>query len=191
MERLKPWLYATLVKDGEVRHLLILFHEGSALTELLQMSGGEESSFLKGSEYESKAQAEAIAQIWIEDEGFKRLPAGEFAFEPLSHAIALAKRMGFSTVYDARFIKKSWPDPNFTGEVALTSWPGLAAKNGGSYLYGLDQMRLHARPSLPMSAKEIAAPEDANEFVSFMLQMKAILDTVGKPAEFILTGDLW
>lgn len=189
MQRVKPWLYATLTKGQDARHLLIFFLNGSAETELIQVNAGVQSSIAIGTEYEMKQQAEAIAQVWMEDEKFTRLADDKFAFEPLDRTIALAIKMGFKSVYDRHFIKKEWPNPNFTGEVPLSSWPGMTAKNGGGYLYALDQMRLHARPTLPESQEPLVAPSDGKEFAAFILKHKAILDTVGPFVEFVLAGD--
>ena len=140
MEREKPWLYMTLVKGRKARHLLILFLNGSAATELVLMEDGVESSLALGTEYEAKAQADAIAQIWIEDEQFTRIGNGKFAWEPLGPTIALAQKLGFVSVYDGRFRTQTWPNPNFTGEVPLSSWPDMTPKNGGQYVYALGNL---------------------------------------------------
>jgi hypothetical protein len=65
----------------------------------------------------------------------------------------------------------------------------MTAKNGGSYTYAVDQMRLYAQPTLPPSLEQLVAPADGKEFAAFLLEQRAILDTVGPFAEFILGGD--
>ena len=172
-----------------MRHLLILFLNGSAATELVQMSDGVESSIATGTEYEMKQRAEAMAQMWIKDEKFTRLASDKFEFESLDRTISLAMKMGFTIVYDQRFKKMEWPNPNFTGAMPLSSWPGMAAQNGGSYEYALDQMTLHARPTLPPSPEPLVAPTGGQEFAAFMLKHMAALKNVGPFADFILGGD--
>ena len=63
MERGRPWLYISLTKGKQARHLLILFHDGSADTELVLMENGVASSLARSTEHETKKQAEAIARI--------------------------------------------------------------------------------------------------------------------------------
>ena len=111
MEHEKPWLYMSLIKDQQARHLLLIFHNGSADTELVLMKDGVASSLAHGTEYETKEQAEAIAQIWIEDERFARVARDKFVWEPLAQTIALARKLGFTGVYDRRSIKTTWPNP--------------------------------------------------------------------------------
>jgi len=187
MDEHKPWHYATLTRADEARHLLIAPFNGPAGTELIQISGGIESSLAMGTEYETKQQADAIAQIWAEDEGFTCLARDKFAFEPLEHVKVLAARMGFTGVYDLRFKRSGFPNPNFMGEVPLSSWPGLTPRNGGRYLYALDQMRLHARPALPVQAGPIVAPTGGAEYIAFILKYKALVDQIGPSTEFLLT----
>src|SRR5713101_1378488 len=162
MTRTKPWHYLTLKNSGknEVRHLLIIFANGSAETQLVQFTNGVESIIATGTEYETKLQADTLAQVWNEDEKFECLPQGTFAFEPLERTVPLAMKLGFTLVYDERFKTKDWPNPNFTGAVPLSKWPGLTAKNGGGYNYALDQMRLYAQPTLPPSSEPLIAPTD-------------------------------
>jgi hypothetical protein len=186
MEHEKPWLYMSLIKDQQARHLLLIFHNGSADTELVLMKDGVASSLAHGTEYETKEQAEAIAQIWIEDERFARVARDKFVWEPLAQTIALARKLGFTGVYDRRSIKTTWPNPNFTGEVPLSSWLGMTPKNGGRYLYALDQMRLHCRPALPAGLGPLVAPTAGQEFAAFMLKYKEKLDTVGTSQVFVL-----
>ena len=191
MTPMRPWLYLTLRNNvkHEVRHLLIIFINGSSETQLIQLTNGVESLLLTGTEYETKLLADTLTQAWIEDEEFEHLPKKGFAFEPLRETVALATRLGYTTVYDSRLKSTTWPKPNFTGEVPLSSWPGLTAKNGGRYLYAVDQMRLHARPSLPPGSEPLIAPTDGKEFAAFLLKHKAVLDAIGPCAEFLLGGD--
>jgi hypothetical protein len=186
----KPQLYATLTNAAEksVRHLLVFFVDGSRETQLIQICDGVESLVLTGTEFETRQKADALIQQWVTQENFIR-PRDGFAFEPLERTISLAKRMGFKIVYDERFKSMTWPNPNLTGAAALSAWPGMTPSNGGGYLYALDQMRLHARPTLPPSQEPLIAPRDGKEFATFILKHKAVLDTVGPYREFILAGD--
>jgi hypothetical protein len=186
----KPRLYATLTNAAEksVRHLLVFFVDGSRETQLIQICDGVESLVLTGTEFETRQKADALIQQWVTQENFIR-PRDGFAFEPLERTISLAKRMGFKIVYDERFKSMTWPNPNLTGAAALSAWPGMTPSNGGGYLYALDQMRLHARPTLPPSQEPLIAPRDGKEFATFILKHKAVLDTVGSYREFILAGD--
>jgi hypothetical protein len=186
----KPQLYATLTNAAEksVRHLLVFFVDGSRETQLVQISDGVESLLLTDTEYETRERANTLIQQWVTQENFTR-PRDGYAFEPLERTVSLAKRMGFKVVYDARFKSMTWPNPNITGAVDLSLWPGMIPKNGGGYLYALDQMRLHARPTLPPSEEPLVAPTEGKEFAAFILKHKAVLDTVGSYREFILAGD--
>jgi hypothetical protein len=186
----KPRLYATLTNAAEksVRHLLVFFVDGSRETQLVQICDGMETLVLTGTEFETREKANALIQQWVTQENFTR-PHDGYAFEPLERTISLARRMGFKVVYDARFKNMTWPNPNLTGAAALSSWPGMAPENGGGYLYALDQMRLHAQPTLPPGGEPLVAPTDGKEFAAFILKHKAVLDTVGPPREFILAGD--
>jgi len=162
----KPRLYATLTNAAEksVRHLLVFFVDGSRETQLIQICDGVESLVLTGTEFETRQKADALIQQWVTQENFIR-PRDGFAFEPLERTISLAKRMGFKIVYDERFKSMTLPNPNLTGAAALSAWPGMTPSNGGGYLYALDQMRLHARPTLPPSQEPLIAPRDGKEFV--------------------------
>lgn len=188
MTREKPRLYATLENAQEVRHLLIFFVNGSSETKLIQIINGVETLVLTGTEFEAKQKADSLAKLWVTEGKFVR-PREGYAYEPLERTIALAKMMGFTIVYDPRFKKVDRPPLNFTGAVSFSSWPGMTAKNGGRYVYALDQMRLYARPTLPSSSEPLIAPSDGKEFAAFMLKHKAILDAVGPFQEFILAGD--
>lgn len=191
MTRTKPWHYLTLQKSDkkEVRHLLIVFVNGSSETQLVQFADGVESTIATGTEYETKLQADTLAQAWSAAEGFERLSQGKFAFELLERTVALAIRLGFSVIYDERFKRTNLPNPNFIGAVSLSKWPGMTAKNGGGYIYALDQMRLYAQPTLPPSLTPLIAPTDGKTFAAFVLKQKAALDAVGPFAEFVLGGD--
>jgi len=188
MTREKPLLYATLANAQETRHLLIFFENGSSETNLIQITNGVETLVFTGTEYEAKQKADALVQLWKTEENFIRSREG-YAYEPLERTIALAKKMGFTIVYDPRFKKVDRPPLNLTGAVSLSSWLGMMAKNGGGYAYALDQMRLYARPTLPPSSEPLIAPSDGREFAAFMLKQKAVLDAVGPFQEFILAGD--
>lgn len=186
----RPRLVASLInrEKKSARHLLILFINGSRETQLFQIYDGVETLVLNGTEYETTQRAEALVHSWTTEEGYVR-PRDGYAFEPLGRTIALAERMGFTIIFDARFKKTNWPNPNFTGAVELSSWPGMSPNNGGGYEYALDQMRLYAQPTLPPTSAPLVAPTDGKEFAAFLLKHKAVLDTVGPFREFVLGGD--
>lgn len=183
----KPTLHATLRNGDEVRHLLIYPVDGARETKLVQLSDSVETLIATGPQYEMRQRADALAQLWITSDGFKSQDGP--VFESLERTVALATRMGFTIVWDSRFTKLDRPPLNPTGAVPLATWPGMTPKNGGAYLYALDQMRLLARPTLPRGHKLGVAPSDPKEFVAFMKKATELLDTVGPSVEFLLGGD--
>jgi hypothetical protein len=187
----KPILHATLTKPAgnEVRHLLIYLVDGARETRLDQLSAGSETAIATGTQYEMEQKADALAQLWITNEGFKRQPQDEFVFEPLERTVALAMKMGFTIVFDPSYTKMDRPHFNLTGAVPLSTWRGMTPKNGGGYAYALDQMRLHARPTLPPNHELNVGPSDPKEFPAYLVKVSAFLKTVGPFAEFTLAGD--
>ena len=89
-------------------------------------------------------------------------------------------------VYDERF--KDLRQGNLTGAVPLAKWPGMAPKNGGGYVYALDDMRLYAQPTLPTGSELLVAPSDGKDFAAYFLKVKAAQDEVGPFKEFHLDG---
>ena len=131
-------------------------------------------------------KADALARLWITDEGFRR-PKEKFAWEPLERTVALAVKMGFTIVYDPSYAKVDPPrSSNLTGEVPLSTWPGMTAKNGGGYLYGLDQTTLHARPTLPPNHELNVVPSDSKEVPAYLIKLNAFLKSVCIFGEFLL-----
>lgn len=65
-----------------------------------------------------KQMADGLLKSWNEQEGF-RSPSLCYAFEYLESTIALAIRMGFTTLYDDRFKNMTRPPLNPMGAVAL------------------------------------------------------------------------
>ncbi len=55
MDRQKPWLYATLTdaQEKHVRHLIVIFVDGSRETWLFQIDDGVETLILTGTEFET------------------------------------------------------------------------------------------------------------------------------------------
>jgi hypothetical protein len=187
----KPILHATLTNapGTEVRHLLIYFVNGARETRLVQLSNGLETPIATGTQYEMSQKADAVARLWITNEGFKR-PKENFVFEPLERTVALAMKMGFTIVYDPSYAKIDPPRSfNLTGAVPLNSWPGMTPKNGGGYVYAFDQMRLYARPTLPPNHELNVVPSDPKEVPAYLAKVSAFLETVGPFREFILAGD--
>lgn len=189
MDRQKPRLYATLTDSHEkqVRHLIVFFLDGSRVTKLVQIIDGVETPILTGTEFETREKADSLLVEWSSQEGF-RAPRRGYALEPLERTIALAQKMGFSTLYDPRARNPKWPNPNFTGEVPLSSWPGKTPKNGGGFAYGFDELKIYAQPTPPYNTP-LVAPADNKELVAFLVKHKAILDTVGTYQEFLLAGN--
>ena len=184
MDTNKPTLYASLIKapENEVRHLLIYPVDAPREMKLVQLSGAAETPLATGTEYEMRQKANALVQLWAA-EGFKQQ---DKVFETLERTVALAMRLGFRIVWDPRFQKMDRPPLNPTGAVPLEQWPGMTAKNGGGYVYALDQVQIHARPTLPPGHNLGVAPSDPKEFAAFMLKATALLETVGPFAEFRL-----
>jgi hypothetical protein len=184
----KPNLYATLTKaESDPRYLIIQSVDGSRATELSQMSNGVETLIGTGSEYEMRTKADELIKSWTKDEGFHWLSDREFAWEPLSKAVALARRMGFIALYDASFKQMNRLPLNPLGVVALDGWPGMTPKNGGGYEYALGLLTLHARPTLSPNLLPTVAPTGGNEFAEFLLKHIELRNSVGPAAEFILT----
>lgn len=172
-----------------MRHLLIDLVDGAHETNLVRLSDGLETPIATGTQYEMQQKADALVQLWITNEGFKLPPNDKPVFEPLERTVALAMRMGFTIVWDPRFRKLDRPPLNPTGAVPLATWPGLTPENGGGYEYAFDQMRLHARPTLPPGHELGIAPSDPKEFAAFVLKATALLDAVGPRGEFLLGAD--
>lgn len=183
-----PIRHATLEKapGNEVRHLLIDLVDGAHETNLVQLSDGFETPIATGTLHEMRQKADALVQLWISNEGFKR-PKQKFSFEPLERAVALAMKMGFTRLYDSEHEKFDPPRSfNLTGAVPLGTWPGMTPKNGGGYLYALDQTILRARPTLPPNHELNVVPSDPKEVRAYWIKLKAFLDTVGPFREFRL-----
>jgi len=164
-----------------------VFVNGSAETQLVQFTNGIETLVSSGTEYETKLHADVLAQAWTSDEGFSLVKEGH-AFEPLPAVIALARKLGVEVVYDNRFkaVKPGHP-LNLTGAVPLKNWSGMAAKNGGSYRYALDGVRLTAQPVLADSLRGAIAPGDGAAFAKFMLNHMAALKAVGPTVAFVVS----
>jgi hypothetical protein len=105
-------------------------------------------------------------------------------YEPLERTVALAKRMGFASVYDPK-----GPRSNFAGAVPLEEWRGVTPKLAGSYDYALGRSHIHARPLLPANHPLTAtsAPSDGKGFAAYLSNYtKALDEVVGPSREFLL-----
>jgi hypothetical protein len=186
MSTQQPHLHATLTAGKEVRHLLIDFVDGSRVTNLIQLSAGSETHLATGTEYEIGQKAEEFVRLWTA-EGFKRHSPNDtqdLVYEPLERTVALAKRMGFISLYDS-----NGPRSNFAGVVPLEEWRGVTPKLAGSYDYALGWLKIHARPLLPANHPLTAtsAPTDANGFAAYLSNYTKVLDEVVGPfREFLL-----
>ncbi len=191
MNQDKPQLIASLVRasDGEVRHLLLFFIDGSSETNLVQMVRGIETPLEMGTEFETKQKASALLQLWTK-EGFKVQPERGLFYERLEWTIPLALRLGHTVIYDSRFKQLDKLPLNATGAVPLAKWPGLTGKNGQAYEYALDGMHLHARPAPLPNSKPLVAPTGGKEFAAFMLEHIKQRDAIGPSLDFLLGGSI-
>jgi hypothetical protein len=94
MNQDKPKLIASLIRaaDGEVRHLLLFFIDGSSETNLVQLVRGTETLLEIGTELENNQRASALLLLWT-NEGFKVQHEGQL-YERLEWTIPLALRLG-------------------------------------------------------------------------------------------------
>jgi hypothetical protein len=189
MNRNKPQLIASLVRasDGEVRHLLLLFIDGSSETNLVQLVRGIETPLEGGAEYETKQKASALLQLWAK-EGFKDHLDGQL-YERLEWTIPLALRLGHTVIYDSTF-KQLDKLPFNAGVVSLAKWPGLTGKNGQAYEYALDGMYLHARPAPLPNSEPLVGPAGGKEFAAFMLEYINQRNAIGPSRDFLLGGSI-
>jgi len=123
-------------------------------------------------------------------DGFKRRPSDDPVFEPLERTISLARKMGYTIIYDprSRNLNPTGGRLNLTGAVPLTQWKGMTPKGGGGYVYALDGMRILARPTLPAHHGLNMSPT-REEVPAVLLRAAKALNAVGPFAEFILGGD--
>ena len=184
-----PWHIATLrgPNQGPYRHLVIDFIDGSAKTELFLIADGSETKVLTGTEYETRTRAESLIGKWRAEEKFEYLKASEKAYESLTNTKVLAHRLGFDALFDTWRVSYRWPNINPTGLVLFRDWPGVAAMNGGSYLYAIDNMVLSAAPQLPA---ERIDPRDGKEFIKWLAAHVEALKTVGEHRTFVLCDRL-
>jgi hypothetical protein len=78
------------------------------------------------------------------------------------------------------------PNASRTGEVPLDEWEGVQGRNGGSYLYTLDGVTVHASPQLPPSHTLTLPRASGSDFADYFQRYKAALDEVGPHMEFSL-----
>jgi hypothetical protein len=189
MNQDKPQLIASLVRasDGEVRHLLLLFIDGSSETNLVQLVRGVESPLEMGTEYETNQKASALLRLWT-GEGFKVQPEGQL-YERLEWTIPLALRLGHTVIYDSRFKQLDKPPFN-VGTVPLDKWPGMTGKNGEAYEYALDRLHIRARPAPLPNSETLVAPAGGKEFAAFMLEYAKHRDAIGPARDFLLGGSI-
>jgi hypothetical protein len=190
MDQDKPKLIASLIRasDGEARHLLLSFIDGSSETNLVQLVRGLETPLETGTEYESNQRASALLQLWTE-EGFKVQPEGQLS-ERLEWTIPLALRLGHTVIYDPRFKQLDKLPFNATGAVPLDKWPGMTGKNGQAYEYALDRMQIHARPAPLPNSKPLGEPAGGKEFAAFMLEYAKHREAIGPARDFLLGGSI-
>lgn len=101
------------------------------------------------------------------------------AFKTLERTVALAQMMCFTHIFT-----DGTPE-NCTGFEPLSSWPGMAAQNGGHYLYALDNMRIHAAPVLQPG---LEAMVNLNDVKSPHPNIARMLARVGSFRSFTLAG---
>jgi hypothetical protein len=190
MNQDRPKLIASLVRasDGEVRHLLLFFIDGSSETNLVQSVRGIGTPLEMGTEYEINQKASALLQLWTK-QGFKVQPEGQL-YERLEWTIPLTLSLGHTIIYDSRFKQLDKLPLNATGEVPLDKWPGMIGKDSQPYEYALDRMHIHARPAPLPNAKPLVAPTGGKEFAAFMLEHIKHRDAIGPSRDFLLGGSI-
>jgi hypothetical protein len=179
MKSPNPELYATLINTStdEVRHLLVFFVDGRRETQLVSMIDGTACALAAGTEDEVKHKAEVFKFHW-EREGFTS-PVTGYAFESLERVVALARMMRFTHIFT------DGTSENSTGFELLSLWQGMAAQNGGRYLYALDNMRIHAAPILQPGLEFIV---NLNAATTPRPNIKRMLARVGFFRSFTLAG---
>lgn len=174
-------LLATLERGPEqdVRHLLIEAVDGPARTDLIQLRAGHEKRLATGTEYEMREKAKEVIAEWS-GEGFQSKSLDHPVFEPLQAAVALALKLGNTTIYT--------DSDNMTGKVALKTWPGLPSQNGQPCEYAVQSLTLYAQPKLPASAiAELRSITDHAQWVKKAVELR---QGVGRERKYILGGSL-
>jgi hypothetical protein len=128
---------------GKVRHLLIVERTGPAFTDLICFAAGKEGAepLSQGTLDNSRQKADQWGKAWVESEGFTRTTDVQPPFEPLEHAVELAKRLGHVAIDDPLF--------NSTGSTPLSDWPGMKAENGGACKYAVTRRGIIAASQPP------------------------------------------
>jgi hypothetical protein len=161
---------------GEVRHLLLELVNGHVQTDLILFVDGIESKVFSGTEYESRKKADELGSDWANDEGFTWAQEDEPPCERLEHAIKLAMRLGHNKIYDFNAIVT----------VPLKDWPGVQAKNGGSYKYAVMPLGIVAKPQLSEGyPKELTTGDIPQQ----LARLYKAMDEVGKRIEFLFADD--
>ena len=160
------------------------------MTTLAEVAEGVEREIATGTQFEMTQKADALVQEWVTRNGFKHRAPDDPVFEPLDRTISLAKKMGYTTIYDPRSqnLNPTGGRLNLTGQVPLTRWEGMTPKGGGGYVYALDGMKILARPTLPANHGLNMSPT-REELPTVLLKAAKALSAVGPFAEFILGGD--
>lgn len=184
----KTYQLASFVSSetGEVRHLLIEEVNGHAITDLILITGGKEEKLFSGTEFESRQKADELGQAWAKRDGFTCAKQNEPPYEPLAHAVKLAMRLGHDAIYDPRLVQMDLrkPNRNPTGLVALKNWPGMQAKNGGTYKYAVTLMEILAEP-VPQGYPKLTPGPD---FAQQLLEVLEAKKSVGPSQRFLFAG---
>lgn len=103
------------------------------MTKLAELADGVEKEIAIGTQFEMTQKADALIQEWVTDHGFKYRSPSDPIFEPLDRTIELARKMGYTVVYDPRSRNLNPADGrlNATGAVHLAQWRGMTPKSGG------------------------------------------------------------
>ncbi|MGD0790138.1 MAG: hypothetical protein ABR920_00080 [Terriglobales bacterium] len=184
-----PHILHTLEKKGsprnEVRHLLIDLANGSGAAILSQVTNAVETHVATGTQFEMGQRADALAQDWTANEGFKSSPQDQRVFDSLKNTAALAMAMGYTIVYDPRFKNGR----QLLGEVPLNQWPGMTPKNGGGYEYAFDRGWIFAEPTLPPNHGRNLQYRTNEEFLAVMKIILELKASVGDSGKFPLGGE--
>lgn len=167
-------------KTGEVRHLVFVNRNGSAETELIQVSGGKETSYGTRSEFANTAKAVDLGDAWTA-QGFSRVRHPDRAYESLAHVVALAKLLGYD-----RVVLPSDPIPQY---IPLDQWNGVIRKPGGvPHEYAIDAGEIVAEPVIPAHLRAENAPRssDIDKLAEWAARVDEALKAAGRGCSFPL-----
>jgi len=174
--RKHPTLY-TLNKGWTVRHLLIEGDDPGAKT-LSKLENGIRTVVATGTHYEMDQKAMSLIQEWCQKEDFKWKDDDAPVWESRREIIALAKLMGHTSLYDARYITAQ--------AVPLDRWQGCRDKNGDDYQYAYNLTTIEAWPKVTAKHGINMKPATKEEFLREMQKAIEIRKDLGPEQKFML-----